>query len=441
MDIVLKYYCVSIAEFVISKLCKRRFIYLCLLLFGATPSLSQEMALVVDTLKLDSALTSEQQLKKFSRDIRNFAVLSTISWSHVDAHRSWPDHMGKRNYLLNAKIVQPFVVVEGADFGLKEFRFTIHAEPFFHVRILRNDTSQNDTSSPVRTPSYMPGASVYIQGFGREVLGFVLGFRDYSKGFDQTKRDSLFESIGEWWRRKVNASEIEYRGNYLKLRLFHHSNGQNLNTVIDTTGNINAGTSPPGYVNRFNGDFGININFEIGLGFWKADTTDFFGSRKRSKRMLYFGYYEPIWGAGVTDFIDRLHPSERLVFRLTRIYYGDDFVKRRVGKKRAVIGAVKDVEDFRWELYLSYTTDFNWWNGPIQDEFWVPLDHARRVNMSSTFHWRLPFASGTTVFGEIGWYGSDPYNTYYQRSILTARFGLGFGFLDYPVDGSIAKSY
>ncbi len=62
-----------------------------------------------------------------------------------------------------------------------------------------------------------------------------------------------------------------------------------------------------------------------------------------------------------------------------------------------------------------------------------PLD-CKRFNLSFTGHYRIPGANMASGFLSVGYYGSDPYNVYYQRSLYFLRFGLGIGFFHINIE-------
>jgi hypothetical protein len=93
-------------------------------------------------------------------------------------------------------------------------------------------------------------------------------------------------------------------------------------------------------------------------------------------------------------------------------------------------------EDMRFVLNLSWLMDGDYkafYGKDMRPNIYhmkdVPLfDATKRLNITATLHTRIPNSAYASAFAQVGYYGSDPYNTYYNQSIYFFRFGLGWAF-------------
>jgi len=118
-----------------------------------------------------------------------------------------------RNYVLTGHIVPHYFVFP------KDWRIGFVITPAVRVRIM------DETSFPVRTPSYIPGGTLYL---------------------------------------KINRDTAHYK--YLSLGVFHHSNGQD-GPPLNTDGSVN----------KINGNFGTNyLELAINFGSQTEDKNRYF---------------------------------------------------------------------------------------------------------------------------------------------------------------------
>jgi len=110
----------------------------------------------------------------------------------------------KAPYILSADVIPQFAI------GGKWSPIALHLTPRFKARIFRNDELAGDSSLPVRTPSYMPGATLYFK-------------------WDRLNRNSKY-----------------YK--FASVSAFHHSNGQDGNSL-----------NPDCTYNQYNGSFSTNF--------------------------------------------------------------------------------------------------------------------------------------------------------------------------------------
>ena len=89
-------------------------------------------------------------------------------------------------------------------------------------------------------------------------------------------------------------------------------------------------------------------------------------------------------------------------------------------------------ERFRIWVDMDYIWDVPYRIGPIQNLQNVPIyDITKRLNITVTGSYRIwgtPFAG---LFAQVGYYGSDPYNVYFQQSLFFIRAGISAGFLEF----------
>ncbi len=356
----------------------------------------------------------------FFEKINTHSIPSTFSTQDLTyvSPREWQ----KKPFLLNADL-RTVAPIGGKWFG----RFVIHLEPFFRVRIFRNDSSKGDLSSPVRTPSYMPGASIY----------FTLNGSKYSapKLFNENNNTNF----------------------YLRVRAFHHSNGQNPNPQIDSLGTINL-PSQPGYFNRYDGDFGINLHWEVGLGMiFKCRKSklsnhlgDFIHKIKSDhlafynvfhERSLYLSFERPLFFLATTSELynsadggqvqSYIYGTDRINIKFSDIFgkCASDLVKH--DNEWYTVQRPRFIERFRFIAEFSYITNRDWKRGPVTDLKNIGYLDQERFGLTLTTHLRIA-GSTTSLFLQAGYYGSDIYNVYFQQSISFIRFGLGLGMFRNP---------
>jgi len=126
--------------------------------------------------KLDKANSRRTQELSFSRQTLNYSPRSYVCPPYFDLGSP------KKWYIFSADIIPDFII------SGSRMPVTIHLVARYMVRILHDDPDAGDSSFAVRTPSFMPGAIVYIP------LGYI---------------DDKVPNI-----------------KYLGISIFHHSNGQ-----------------------------------------------------------------------------------------------------------------------------------------------------------------------------------------------------------------------
>lgn len=308
----------------------------------------------------------------------------------------------KKPFVLDADIRVPIALGGKKWYNSRKFfkgvMTTMHIQPQFKVRILRNDLSQGDVSFAVRTPSYMPGVNFF------------------------------FSNARKWLFEKKSTG-------YIKLRGFHHSNGQD-GPYYDSTG----------YFNTYNGDFGDNMVFELGYGrVCKTQLAPPKNVMKGSKQVMgrfrmtnwYAGFEEhPLLSESIKAF--HFYGRHRIVAN-GLILHGQRsrnvLREKKTEKKEEMIYATEsyfDRENWRLSANMSWIADSGLQYGTNREQSSVKLlDATRRLNLSIAFHARVAGTGHAAGFVEIAYLGSDSYNAYFQQSIAQFRIGISNSFFLY----------
>ncbi|MBS1622634.1 MAG: hypothetical protein JST83_01345 [Bacteroidetes bacterium] len=346
---------------------------------------------------------ARESAQNFYTTLMQVSDLTLLS-AYSEYDKAWPDtkQFPAKPYFIQAQIQTPIPIggrwAKNVKSGL---RFAVFLHPDMEVRLLRNDRSRGDTSTPIRTPSFKPGVTLFIT---------------QSKLWDNRKDQ-----------------------HYFGFKIFHLSNGQDGPHFRPQDG---------GYYNRYNGDFSDFIIFQLIYGgtysfdHQKIDTTKPI-YRSRYNRTLYTSS-QIYWKAGLTFypkvFVDSLLCAEHMYGRYRSniqigwIYapiYQPGIYDHRHGIYRPLY-APERRERFRIWADMEYIWDAPYRTGPLGDLRTVPIyDITKRLNISVTGSFRIwgtPFAG---IFFQVGYYGSDPYNVYFQQSLFVVRAGISGGFLVY----------
>ncbi len=317
----------------------------------------------------------------------------------------------KKPYQLNADIQPVFPIggkrwVIGGEKWERPIYSALHLLPRFRVRILANDAARGDSSSPVRTPSYMPGGEYFF-------------------------------SAGRMWAPEGRTQH------YFSLKAWHHSNGQDIDV---------GEFRDDGWYNTRNGDFSEQLVLQFNYGgiigllpgkpFFapKADTL-MRSSRGKHNRQRIPGSLSPLaWKIGIshspwiTDSVKPYFGNTRVSMALTRIW---------AARKRELVRTSKGVyvpaepwtpkERWRLDWRLEYIADEpqQYRDGPYgrgSAYGYGRLD--KRLNLYGTLYYVFPHVTHTGLFAQVGYYGSDPYNAYFQESQWFWRIGIAMsGFI------------
>jgi hypothetical protein len=296
----------------------------------------------------------------------------------------------KKPFILDANAQVP-IALGGKQWNLN----TLHVIPQFKVRIFQNDISQNDSSLPVRTPSYMPG------------LVYYFGFKNlYSER----------QNIHKFWFGGIKA--------------FHHSNGQDQEEFTSS-----------GKINTYNGNFGEQVVFETLGGYF----TEFgLNDRNIPTRCFYSKIGLEIHPRKLTnqDFLNyKIYGRNRINIQsgLSIINVYDEYI--RDGETCYIVA--KDLSKERWRFIFnfSYILDKIYNTGEnINNLKQQSLFSLKRLNTYFTVHYVIPGSINAAAFVQTGYWGSDQYNIYFQQSIFQFQIGLSFAFFKYPKRGDLQSN-
>ncbi|RAK69728.1 hypothetical protein [Hymenobacter edaphi] len=326
------------------------------------PALAQKAeSIAPDNSILDQRAQNEELLFRSL----NYAALSYGSPPYAD----WG--APKAPYILSADIIPQFAI------GGKRLPFALHFTPRFKARIFRDDELAGDSSLPVRTPSYMPGATLYF------------------------KNNAL------------NAGQpLFYK--FASVSVFHHSNGQDGNSL-----------NPDGRFNQYNGSFSTNF----------AEVAVYLSHK-------YNYVPEPAFTCdnnlrGHTDFFARLGFEKHFATDVNLIgRYGQNRLNAQVGwirngayrywlntRPNPTISECYLLERHRFVASVSVVADTR-----LPDLNGRMNKLHRRVNAELMYARRLPVSANVAFQASGGYYGTDPYNAYFEDAYFYARLGLAFGF-------------
>lgn len=317
----------------------------------------------------------KRNLNFFERVV-SFSTVSWVSLPYTDL--GYKD--GKSPYVLSADISPHFNI------GGESTPVALQITPRYKVRILWNNEAKGDSSLPVRTPSYMPGASLYIP----------VSHSPFKKA-----------------RNYTDARELEdgYRDlHYIGLSAFHHSNGQD-GTEIRKDGKYNT----------YNGNFSTNFielsyHYNIRRRLRKVSPID---CPNKPYPVGYFDYYGKIGleqHFAATRGLRGRYSRTRL--NLSFNWLKVDNYRFRVGKEKQQVGQCYRKERYRFEVNL--TTNL---------ERLDPSHNALYKKISVDFgYFKRILGGNTAAFIMAGYYGSDPYNVYFENSYPFIRGGLALGF-------------
>lgn len=327
----------------------------------------------------------------------------------------------KKPFILDADIQFPIAIQGPSWLGLN----VLHIIPRFKFRIFNNDEEypygEGDTSLPVRTPSAMPGIAYYW-----------------------TPKD--------WWSMNNENSTSFLEDKYLGIYVYHHSNGQD-GPELDLE-NI-------GEVNTYNGNFGEQLVFEFisggryiatsksdglfqTLSDKKKDGTILTRSTNDKKIEWYWRFsYE--WhpkrlSNEIFDDLD-LYGKNRVNISLTRIIHRKYLTE--IFDKGMPYGLFPEKENEKWRhhLKLSYIIDKEYKRGDYINPEDVPFFNLdRRLNINYTLYYIPPASRLFALFGQIGYFGSDEYNIYFNNSYTNLRFGISFALFDQPKYSQIKRN-
>lgn len=340
--------------------------------------------------------------------------------------------------------------------------------PTTHIRIYtnkgKNGNTFDDHSRPVRTPSYLQGVAYYISHskFWKRPLGQEFNWK--TDGFQKRTSDSFNYENTEG---EVNASTNSYYG---RLKAFHFSNGQDgWDRVLPwTSGNDSLlffqFDKETGELNTYNGDFGLNVVWEISAGFIRENTfnaNDWYWINPKGKSLHVLKRVRThAFNAGYEFFIPQLdgmalvsdnaydhmnfYATNRINLNYTYIqakqeqeisqanpFASDEDKKTNARSGESQWYAIQNPslnEKFRILFDATYLLDNNYYRGNLYAPQKIKMDHiARRLNLTVTAHKRIRGTVNASAFAQVGYYGSDPYNMQFMTARYFWRIGIGWG--------------
>ena len=361
---------------------KRLLVLLFLLLTGQGVLRAQDPdSAGVSKLSLDGLGKFNLQKRNldFFERVVSFSTVSWVSLPYTDL--GYKD--GKSPYLLSADVSPHFNI------GGENTPVTLQITPRYKVRILWDDLPEGDSSWPVRTPSYMPGASLFIP----------VSHSPFKRARHYTMAPDL---------------ENSYRDlHYIGLAVFHHSNGQDGNEI-----------QPDGKYNTYNGNFSTNF----------VELSYHFNLRKRLRKVSPFDCPNKEYPVGYFDYFGHIgyeqhfSSAQALRGRYSRSRINGSFgwikvdnYRFRVGKLNQQVGQCYRKERYRYQLNISANVD-------RLDE--AHDDFHKKINVDFGFFKRI-LGGNTAAFVMAGYYGNDPYNVYFENSYPFIRAGLALGFFTF----------
>jgi hypothetical protein len=379
-----------------------RIILCCLMVFLGQHALAQEQQYDSVQLKAIKYSKLNEDVKwlidrrrnnlGFNESVGNSVFLSKVSPFLNQRWMTKSDFSSRKPLILDAKI-SPYVSVASWTMGsVKSKRYMLFAfylNPEFEVRIFKNDYPKGDSSLPVRTATSRPGGELFF----------------------------TFNSLYQKGRPRNIAFSV---------KAFHHSNGQD----GEEFNSIDRKWGKRGYFNTYNGNFSDDFVIE---GNAMLFNTHDFGKREQ---FLKFGM---TFSTDLSDWMRyyNVYGRRRINFLYSKTWstsrrrtITDNVIREGDAKPKVYITSNYFlIEKFRFEFFSSFiTSKMN--VGPVYNLSKASL--SDRINVHATLHYRIPGFSAAAFFGEVGYYGQDTYNGYFQRSSFFAKGGISFGLFKYP---------
>jgi hypothetical protein len=316
---------------------------------------------------------------------------SSISWVTLPFNDIGYDDP-KSPYILSADVSPHFNI------GGESWPVVLQITPRYQVRILRDQLSEGDSSWAVRTPSYMPGATLFVP---------------------------LSHSPLKWARNYTSAPELDngYRDlHYLGIAAFHHSNGQDGREINED-----------GKYNTYNGNFSTNF----------VEVSYNYNIRKRLRNVSPFDCPNHEYPVGYRDYYGKVGYEQHFsTAESLRGRYGRSRINASLGwikvdnyrftvankaqqddtkKIKQQVGQCYRKERYRFQVNISANV------GSLDS---AHDDLYQRINVDAGCFKRI-LGGNTAVFLMAGYYGHDPYNVYFENSYPFVRAGLALGFFTF----------
>jgi hypothetical protein len=273
----------------------------------------------------------------------------------------------KKWYILSADIIPEFII------GSEKIPLTVHLVTRYMVRILHDDEAAGDSSFAVRTPSFMPGAILYIpvhyvnnESANISYLGISIFHHSNGQDGKEFNHDGSF-----------NLYDGNFSTNYIEPS-FHFRRRKYLMKSVSA-----KQQDPNRNYKDFYGSAGLELHFS---------TADSLQSSYGNQRInLQLGYIS------VINYWDEYHGH-----RLSNYYYG---------------------ENYRFVFNATFIAG-------KRDRGLSGLD--KRINADINYYRHIKGSPNASLFASTGYYGSDPYNIYYANSYFFIRAGIALGFFIAP---------
>lgn len=317
----------------------------------------------------------------------------------------------RRPYVLHADVKTP-IAIGGKFWGYN----SLHVIPRFQVRIFQDQASVGDNSLPVRTPSYMPGAIYYTSNKRLWEKGWFgsASYFHHSNGQDQP----------EFVNGRVNTYNGNFSTNYFTISI--HKNTHS-NRVVSVTGKA---------VENF-----LSSIYRATKCLKKDPNRKYVAPEEsNSKFKAYWKLgleWHPPFLTNDSFKMYNLYGRHRLNFQYSYIHLPSyiEYLLSADSKSYIQVARPQTKEMFRLIFDATYILDPRYNTGNINQLEAVKIgDVSRRLNASLSMHYRIPGSQYTSLFLKTGYWGSDPYNMYFQQSAWFLRVGLGMGFFGYSKD-------
>jgi hypothetical protein len=356
--------------------------------------------------KIEAVLNKDSSrlaVKKF----RNYLYKKLYRWNGLQNYVSPPFsewHLGNqtthRNYYLSADINPHFFL-----FNDMKGSVAIDLTPRYIVRILRDSSysprdHQNatwDRSLPVRTPSYLPGGTVYF------------AFSNLNR--EKLEAFSVFESESDRY--------LPYR--YYRFSLFHHSNGQD--------GRNDDPARPPNRnFNIYNGNFSVNLVTELGVtwGYWKKGGQTSLNELSATKMNVHNWDKIRSWFIGVEHVLIPGEPSLKCnCYSLAKLHLRGQWIDVAHYNDPQTLGIIPDsqYEKQRFIIDVSIGSSKYIGAGSGPWRLWPNVEFRYHAGFYQALR-----SSTTSAFIAAGYRSQDIYNIYLEDSYPFIQLGLVMGF-------------
>lgn len=341
---------------------------------------------------------------EFKNTMEYISEPTTISGTqYLDYHSNI-----KKSFIFNGDFQFP-ITVGGTKYiagKKKNFFQALQFIPEARVRIYQNDVIWKDFSKPVRTPSFNP--RIYY-------------FFTHNALWNDQRRRKYYAAAG----------------------VLHHSNGQDGTEFVDFSDTVNI----------YNGSFSESLYFHFLLGgkiFLSSKNIESCQKLEKKKNCVQNSIVNNTvgksnalyWKIGY-EFHPAIFSNEK--FRNTGVYGGNRLFTQWIFKQTCLsdsyywdqgnwvsLTQANRKENYRITLNVEYITDLSFNSGGYNHLEKIKFtDISKRANIILTCYKRILDSQYPALFIQAGYYGSDNYNIYFQKSMFIIRGGLAFAFFEY----------